>query len=181
MKKTIVAAVAALAVGAVAAHASGFFTNGLTVATGSRGSALIPADAGLPNSASGAGPLSFALPAAMIAANYSAMAANTATLTTSGATATTTINKYNFNATTDGNLTTAVGSTYTVTATDSVVTAASNVYCSSMRQVSDTSVGARFVVQSVVPAAGSFVITFYNNGTTAANGTWSFACSVFNN
>jgi len=176
MKKAILAATTAfvLASGGIAL-ANGFWTNGLTASIGPRGNETIPADVGLPNSANGAAPQSVALSAAQIAGLSVAIAANTGSTSSHAVT----INKMNFALTTES-LSTAVAATETITVTNSVVAATSSIQCSDMRQVSDVT-AARFVTSAITPAAGSFTIAFYNNGTAAASGTWAFGCSVYNN
>ena len=178
MRKALMAAVAAFVIGgSVASLASGIWTNGVPASLGNRGNGLLPMDAGPPGSTNGAAgtPLSQAISPAQIAGLAIAQAANTGT-TSSGAV---TVSKANMAITTES-LSTAVGATYTVTVTDTYALATSNIQCSGLRQVSDVT-AARFVTQSVTPAAGSFVLVFYNNGTASASGTWAFGCSVFNN
>jgi hypothetical protein len=73
---------------------------------------------------------------------------------------------------TSESLTTAAGATYTLTLTNSVVAAGANI----MVTVSNgTNTGGAAVLQSVVPAAGSVVITVVNVGTSAFNGTLEVA------
>ena len=177
MKKTLLAGVAAAMVGAIAAHASGFWTNGLTASLGPRGTELMPADVQTPGSTNGAAgsPLSVALSAAQIAGLSVPFATNTGT-SVAGAV---TINKKTFAITTES-LSTAVGSTFTETVTNSTIAATSNVQCSSLSPISDVT-AARWAVQSITPASGSLVIVWYNNGTAAASGTWGYGCTVYSN
>lgn len=69
---------------------------------------------------------------------------------------------------TSESLTTAAGSTYTLTITDSVVTAASRVFASADN---GTNTGGELTVQRITPAAGSVVIVVKNTGGIAYNGT----------
>lgn len=176
MKKTLLAAAAVVALGTVA-HAAGFWTNGLTASLGPRGNELIPADQVAPGSTNGASgtPLSVALTPIQIAGLAVPFATNTGSTVANAVT----LNKGNIGLTTES-LSTAVGSTYTFTWTSSVILATSQVLCSDVGQVSDVT-KARFVVQSVTPAAGSVAVVLYNNGTAAASGTWAMGCAVYNN
>lgn len=176
MKKTLLAAAAVVALGTVA-HASGFWTNGLTASLGVRGTELMPADVGTPGSTNGASgtPLSVAVSAAQIAGLSVPLATNTGT-SVAGAV---TINKKTFAITTES-LSTAVGSTFTEVVTNSTVAATSNVQCSSLAPISDVT-AARWAVQSITPASGTLTIVWYNNGTAAASGTWAYGCYVYAN
>ena len=66
-------------------------------------------------------------------------------------------------------LTTAAGANYTLTLTDSAITAASVVLAAAYLKSSTT--GGPLVVQSITPAAGSVVIVVKNAGSVALNGT----------
>lgn len=101
--------------------------------------------------------------AAGLAANAATEAANAATLSTLSGTITT------------SSLSTAAAGTYVITLTNTLVTAASVVQAA-VYDKTNTTPGV--LIQSIVPAAGSVVITLKNNGSAALNGTCVVAFQV---
>ena len=99
-----------------------------------------------------------------IAALYFAIANRTATASSGAATL-----SQPQGTITSESLTTAAGATYTLTLTNTLVTAASNVKAAAF--LKSSTVGGPLVVSSVAPAAGSVVIVVTNNGTAAVSGT----------
>lgn len=94
--------------------------------------------------------------AAGIAANAGTESSNAVTLNTVAGTITT------------ASLSTAAAGTYVITLTNSTVAATSNVQAA-VYDKTNTTPGV--LIQSIVPAAGSVVITLKNNGSAALNGT----------
>lgn len=119
---------------------------------------------------SGGVPQSVALTAFQIAALAAGLAANAATESANAAT----LNTLSGTITTSS-LTTAAGGTYVITLTNSTVTATSNVQAA-IYDKTNTTPGV--LIQSIVPAAGSVVITLKNNGSAALNGTCVVAFQV---
>lgn len=152
--------------GTVAALAAGYYTNDLPLVGPTQtyknmtGYELVPADTQLAN---GAPPQTVAPSTMQLAALGAAMAANTATAVSGAATLST-----EFGSVTTDSLTTAAGATYTLTLTNSTITAASKVQA---QVFAKTSTAGLLRVTSVTPAAGSVVIVVTNVGTAAANGT----------
>jgi hypothetical protein len=122
---------------------------------------LLPLDTEL---ASGATPQTVSVPAFLIASIASALITNTATSTVHA----TTQNTLSGRSVTEA-LTTAAGSTYTYTLTNSNVTAAGAPVLVDIRSGTNTTPG--MVPTSVTNAAGSVVFVFTNTGTAAINGT----------
>ena len=145
---------------------AGFFSANVTqVVPGSAYPAVsgyerAPWDTELP---SGANPQTVAPTAFQLAALGAAAGANTATATSGAATLNTLLGTI-----TTESLSTAAGATYTLTLTNSTVTAASPVQAV-VYSKSNTTPGVD--VLSIVPAAGSVVIKVINNGVAAVNGT----------
>ena len=155
----------------------GFLTNNVvTVVPSATAGALYSAVTGYERApfdtelASGAIPQTVAMTTFQVAALAAAAGANTATATSGAAT----LNTIMGTVTTES-LTTAAAAVYTLTLTNSVVTATSNVQAA-VYSKSNTTPGV--VVQSIVPAAGSVVIKVLNNGTAALNGTLSVVFQV---
>jgi hypothetical protein len=148
----------------------GVYTNSLpTLSTGApaagtynaiTGYELVPADTNRP---AGAVPQSIAVSLFQIAALASAIQVNTQTSTANAATSNTLSGRVVTEA-----LTTAAGANYTMTITNSAVTALSNVQAA---VTSGTNTTPGLMIFSVTPAAGSVVILVRNNGTAALNGT----------
>lgn len=129
---------------------------------------LIPVDTGLPN---GQVPQTVAATVFQLAALSTEFLANTATSTAGAAT----LNTKGGTITTES-LSTAVGSTYTFTLTDSQVTAAGNPVQVAM--YSKTNTGGIIALTSTTNAAGSVVWVFTNVGTTAFNGTMTIVFHI---
>lgn len=129
------------------------------------GKALVAADTGQPN---GAGPQSVAATAFQIAARAAVMSVNTATSTAAAATLNTLLGRI-----VTESVTTAAGATYTMTLTNSAITAASVVQA---QVYGLTNVVPGMAVTSVTPGAGSCVIVCTNTGSAALSGT---LCIVF--
>lgn len=175
----LLAGLALLVASDVHARAAGYTTNGLptipnTTAGASYGNLLggelVATDTGL---ASGANPQSVAASAAQIALIAAGATQNTATATGTGGTSTVTLSTQS-GTITSGAITTAAGATHVMTVTDTVATAANPVYVNCQNLAATTG---RLRVVSVVPAAGSFVLTLINNTTAAINGT--VTCSFY--
>jgi hypothetical protein len=153
----------------------GLLTNGLpTVSPGAVYSQLlgyekVPFDTEL---ASGANPQTVAPTAFQVAALYAAIAATVNAVTASSGAAT--LNKAICNVTSE-TLTTAAGGTYTLTLTNSLVTAASNVQVAAYLK---TGTGGPMQVTSVTPGAGSVVIVLTNTGAAALAGTCALSILV---
>jgi len=124
-------------------------------------SALIPVDT---ETASGQVPQSVAATTFQIAAIASEIVSNTATSTVHAATLNTVAGLITTEA-----LTTAAGSTYTFTLTNSLLVAGAP--APQVQVHSGTNTGGGFAVTSVTNATGSTVIVLTNTGTTAWNGT----------
>ena len=145
---------------------AGLWTNGLPgVVFGSGFQAVsgyerVPVDTGIAN---GEAPQSAAPTAFMLAALGAAVAGNAASATAGAATLSTEAGTI-----TSESLSTAAGSVYTLTLTNTLVSATSNVQAAAYSK-SNTTPG--LVVQSVVPGSGSVVIKVLNNGSAALNGT----------
>lgn len=150
---------------------AGVLTNGLPLLDG--GSAVsnypqvlgyetLPMDTGL---ASGQVPQTVAVRAFHIAALYAALAATVNAVTASSGAAT--LSKVCGIVTTE-TLTTAAGATYTLTLTNTLVKATSNVLAVAYL---GTGVGSELQVTSITPAAGSVVIVVTVVGTVALSGT----------
>jgi hypothetical protein len=119
----------------------------------------------------GAVPQSVAISVFQIAALAGSIALNTVTEAANAATVLTLAGRIVTSA-----LTTAAGATYVITVTATgLATALSNIQVA-LSSGTNTVPGA--VVQSVVPAAGSFVITLRNTGTAALNGTLIIAYQI---
>lgn len=129
----------------------------------------VPADSQL---ASGANPQSIAPTAFQVAALYAAIAATVNAATASGGAVT--LSKAICNITTE-TLTTAAGATYTLTLTNTLVTAASNVQVAAYLK---TGTGGPMTVTSVTPAAGSVVIVLTNSGSAALANTCALSILV---
>lgn len=151
----------------------GLYTNGVSVVgpalTAYRqmtGYETLPADTHTLTQTSvtaGVAPESVATTAFHIAALATAIQLNTQTSTANAATSNTFAGRIVTEA-----VTTAANATYTMTLTNSLVTATSTVLASVQ---SGTSTAGRPVVDSITPAAGSVVIIIRNIGTVALNGT----------
>ena len=149
----------------------GVYTNGLPLVAraipvaGSynamRGYELLEADTERP---SGAFPQSVAPTSFQIAALGSFLELNTATDGGSG----TATNSRIIGQVISGSLSTAAGSNYTMTLTNTTVTALSNVQAC-VYSLSNTTPG--ITLLSITPAAGSVVFVVRNNGVAALNGT----------
>lgn len=170
-------AAAALAMVATAADAGGFFTNGVPRAGGTQypstvpltGSETVPADTNL---SSGQMPQSEAITLTQLQA-FVLGYASTATATSGAATC-----NYARCVVTSESLTTASAAFYTLTLTNSKVTANSIVLVSVGNGTNTTVAPA---VASVTPAAGSVVITIKNaNASSALNGTLKVSAVVLN-
>ena len=157
--------------GAIVVGAAGVLTNGLPTIPYSNSlggypqlgdGALIPADTNLPN---GQFPQSVAASPAQVA--MMAVCMNATTGTTSSKAVTT---NSKCAAETTESLSTAAGATDIITVTDSYATATS-VIDAAIFQKGSVVAGADPRVVSVVPSAGSFVVTFKNYGSAAVNGT----------
>lgn len=129
--------------------------------TNLHGRALLPADT---ETANGQTPQSVAAAAAQIAAVATAMIHNTQTSTAGAATSNTISGQIVTEA-----LTTAVGATYTMTLTNSLILSTSAAPLVWIGSGSNTTAG--MVVTSVTNGSGSSVFVFTNNGTAALNGT----------
>ena len=70
--------------------------------------------------------------------------------------------------------TTAAGSSYTLTITDSVVASSDLIFCSLNNGTNSTSVP---IISRVLPSSGGFTVLIYNAGSVAFNGT--FVVSFF--
>jgi len=153
----------------------GYFTPGLPLVGGPNvlgavpyprldGNERIPMDTAQQYAASVAcTPFQIAAYAAAVLANTVTEAAGAATLNTENGLIT------------SASQTTAAGSTYVVTLTNSQITATSTV---SAAAYSGTNTGGAPVVTSIVVNSGNAVITVTNEGTTAFNGTLKVAFSV---
>ena len=128
---------------------------------------LVAADTGRP---SGAAPQSVAVSLFQIAALATQIAVNTQTSTANAATSNTLSGRIVTEA-----LTTAAGANYTMTLTNSAITALSQMQ---VAVYSGTNTTPGLMVFSVTPAAGSAVILIRNNGTVALNGTIVIAYQV---
>jgi len=181
MNKFLGALLGTLVGGSVGAFAAGVLTNGLPTLpqlnTGTpgigfygqpMGQELLPMDTQLP---AGAVPQSVAVTPGQLAALGASMAQNTGTCSSNAVT----LNKLVGLITTDS-LTTPVGSTYTCTVTAAAVKATS-IISASIWNLSDVT-QARMAVQSITPAAGSWVIVFKNVGAATASGTWTFGFQI---
>ena len=135
------------------------------------GSELVPVDT---QNAQGAFPQTVAASPFHFAAFAAGFAANTGT-TSSGAV---TISKVMGTITTES-IATAVGSTYTITLTNTAITASKTVLAS-IYPVSDVTLN-RVVITSITPAAGSVVIVVKNEGTSALSGTWAVPFMIVGN
>ena len=152
------------------AWAAGYLTNGLPqiplIGTTSNpgsygqlyGNELIPVDTGLP---SGQVPQSVAAQVAEVAAAGACMAATAATASAGAVTSNTLCGTV-----TSESLSTAAGATYTLTLTDSLISATSQVYAGAWLKAATAG---KVQVQSVTPGAGSAVIVVKNVGTAAIN------------
>lgn len=168
--KKIMLSVGLLLGGAGLALAAGMYTNGmLTVPSTTTGQVYgqvvgnerLPLDTQL---SSGANPQTVAATAAQVGATAVCMAGNTGTASAGAVT----INAQCGTVTSES-LATAAGSTYTLTVTNSMVTASSLVYASAFLK---SSTAGKVQVQSVTPASGSVVIVVKNiSATTAVSGT----------
>jgi hypothetical protein len=140
--------------------------NGTTVAipplTQIPSTALLAAD--VPNT-TGAPPISVAVNVFQIAAHAAALIKNTATSTAGAAT----LNAVEGLIQTES-LSTAPGSTYTMTITNSLVAATSPIPSVEMLFYSNTAGQAQ--LNSITNGAGSVVAVFQNTGTAAFNGTF---------
>jgi len=136
------------------------FPNGVVSEVGS--SMLVPVDTQLAN---GQAPQSVAATAFQIAGIYAEAAGNTATSTAGAATSNT-----KGGVITTESLSTAAGSTYTFTLTDSLITSATQA-APQVAMYSKTNTGGSIALTSVTNANGSSVWVFTNTGTTAFNGT----------
>lgn len=158
------------------AFAAGFYTNGLTLASSTSyyatngtasgftysaevgGYELLPLDTQIPG---GSAPQTIAASAFQVGALAAAVTGNTATATSGAATLSTT-----YGVVTSEAITTAAGSTYTLTLTNTTVTATSKVQAAAY--LGAGTAGALQVV-SITPAAGSVVIVVKNVGSVALN------------
>lgn len=100
-----------------------------------------------------------------IAALYFAIAANTATATSGAATLSKPVGTI-----TSETLSTAAGSNYTLTLTNTFITAASNIKAAVFTKSTNTG-GGPVVIQSITPASGSVAIVMQNTGAAALAGT----------
>ena len=114
--------------------------------------------------AAGVQPQTVAATAFQVAAIAAAAAAQTASATAGAATKNT-----NLGVITSESISTAAGSNYTLTLTNSVVTATSAVQAAAY--LGTSTAGGPLQVVSVTPASGSVVIVVKNAGTAALNGT----------
>lgn len=129
---------------------------------------LIAVDTGM---SAGEAPQSVAATVFQVVALAAAMVHNTQTSTAHAATS----NTFSGQVITEA-LTTAAGSTYTFTLTNSLVTAAGAAVQVDIRSGTNTTPG--MAVTSVTNAAGSVVFVFTNSGTAAINGTMVIAWHV---
>lgn len=183
MKKFLLLATAGALV-ATSAYAAGYYTNGIPLTTtgyyAPNGTAtgytysnelggyeLIPADTGV---SGGSPPQTIAVTAFQIAAIGAALASNTATATAGAATLSTT-----YGVVTSEAITTAAGSTYTLTLTNTTVATTSKVQAAAY--LGAGTAGALQIV-SITPAAGSVVIVVKNVGTAALNAAIKIAFQV---
>lgn len=120
----------------------------------------LPVDTGRPT---GANPSSVAASAFQLAALSAAINVNTQTSTANAATSSTFMGRIVTEA-----VTTAAGANYTMTLTNTICTATSNVQAA---VYSGTNTVPGPIIFSITPAAGSCVILVRNNGTAALNGT----------
>lgn len=146
---------------------AGVYTPGLPIVSGSntalpalQGTELVPVDTGLAN---GEGPQTVAATSFQVAAMACAAALNAASATAGAATLAGMAGSVTSEA-----LSTAAGATYTLTITNTAMTAATAVQAVAYSK-SNTTPG--FYVSSITPASGSLVIVVTNGGTAALNGT----------
>ncbi len=130
---------------------------------------LVPVDTEL---AGGQAPQSVAAGAFQIAALYGEAAGNTATSTAGAATLNTKAGVI-----TTESLSTAPGSTYTFTLTNSLITSATQA-APYVAMYSKTNTGGAITLTSVTNASGSSVFVFTNTGTTAFNGTMTIVFHI---
>jgi len=145
---------------------AGWLTNGLTLIAGGTSNANLGGREQLPvdtEATAGSPPQTLAATTFNVAALASGLIHNTASATSGAAT----LNTRSGLITTDS-VTTAVGSTYTLTLTNSAVTAAVTPQVF-LDNGTNTTTGA--AVTSITPSAGSLVVVITNNGTAALNGT----------
>jgi hypothetical protein len=158
---------------------AGLHTNGLPlVAPGLPGAGvyttltgyeLVPADTGRATT-TGAAPASVAVSLFQIAALAGSIALNTATEAANAATLSTLSGRI-----VTAGTAVAANATFIITVTNTLVTTAS-VIQTQLSPGTNTVPG--MIVQSVVPAAGSFVVTLRNTGTAASNGTMILAFQI---
>ncbi len=120
----------------------------------------LPVDTGRPT---GANPAAIAASAFQLVSLSAPINANTQTSTAGAAT----VSSFMGRIITES-ISTAAGANYTMTLTNTIITAASNMQ---VQVYSGTNTTPGLVVFSVTPAAGSAVILIRNNGTAALNGT----------
>lgn len=170
-KRTLLAGLAA-ALLAGSALAAGVYTNGFPVATVPlTGNERIPADTQLPN---GVSPQTEAISVSTLK-NY--MFGNTASGTATATAGAATLNAGR-GVVTSESLSTAAGAVYTLTLTNSVVTANSNIQA--MAQFGTSTTG-QPVVATATAAAGSVVFKVQNiSGAEALNGTIKVSYIVLN-
>lgn len=168
MKKLIWALVFGLA-GCAGAHAAGVNTNGMPILVPGgaynnlTGQEQLPADTGL---AAGQPPQTVAPTVAQIAG----MLAGATTATASGGAATS--NTFCTVVTSEA-LTTAAAGTYTLTLTNSVLTATNftTIPIWAQAHMKSSTAGGPLAITSITPANGSVVIVVTNLGSAALNGT----------
>lgn len=135
------------------------------------GGELIPADTLEPG---GVNPATVAISVFQLAAYAADLAAQTGTASAGAVTLSTERGVITSEA-----LTTAIGGTYTLTLTNTLVKVASTVYAEAYNGTSTAGTSAGLTVTSITPAAGSVVIVVTNNSGAILNGTIKIAFQVF--
>lgn len=155
---------------------AGFYTPGLPQVGAANfqslsGNELIPADT---QDASGVNPATVAISVFQLAAYAADLAAQTASATSGAATLST-----ERGVITSESLTTANGSTYTLTLTNTLVKATSTVLASAYNGTNTAGTSQGLTITSITPASGSVVIVVTNNSGATLNGTIKIAFQVF--